>query len=278
MKSPNNTALPFFAYGIFRPGQLAFFQIKDLVLDVSEHAECQGTLLLRDGLPIIDPEGRDRVKGALITFVPGRATEAYGRIAAMEPEKVYRWQESKVEGMPANVLVGRSPQKGSSPCETGVWDGWDDPLFVEALALAEEASSLPPYFDMNFQTLFRLQMAYLLLWSSIERYVSLRYNLGDQVIDKLRQLAGEEAISKGLEEHVENSRDVYRATDPGDKASLKRKDPVKSILYYYQVRSNIAHRGKMAIRDYELLHEALIQLLAIFRGVLKAAKQDAASY
>ena len=106
----------------------------------------------------------------------------------MEPDRHYRWHQAPVEGTPANVLVGRSPEKGSVPCEDGEWNGWDDPLFTAALNVVEETLRSQT-FDWNLKPLFRLQMAYLLLWSSIERYVSLRYHLGDRVTEKVGQLA-----------------------------------------------------------------------------------------
>jgi len=33
MKLPDNTELPFFAYGLFKPGQICFFRIHELVSD-----------------------------------------------------------------------------------------------------------------------------------------------------------------------------------------------------------------------------------------------------
>jgi len=57
MERPADINNPFFAYGIFRPGQLGFFQLKELVSDIIEASQVAGSLLLRDGLPIIDPSG-----------------------------------------------------------------------------------------------------------------------------------------------------------------------------------------------------------------------------
>jgi len=61
-----NVALSFFAYGLFRPGQLAFFQLRDPVVNKIDPAKIPGTLLLRDGLPIIDLTGDGLVTGALL--------------------------------------------------------------------------------------------------------------------------------------------------------------------------------------------------------------------
>ncbi len=277
MEHPPNIDRPFFAYGLFRPGQLGFFQLRDLVSKVTDLARVAGSLRLRDGLPIIDSSGHGLVKGALVTFLPERDVEAYNRISAMEPDKHYRWHEAQVDGKPANVLVGRSPKKGSVPCEEDEWNGWNDPLFTAALDVVEETlkSHKSQEFDPSLRSLFRLQMAYLLLWSSIERYVSLRYHLGNKVTEKVGQLAHESAFAESLRQYVEGCREVYRADRPGQKEVLDPKSPDKAVRYYYQVRSNIVHRGKGVVRDYDLLKNSLTELLPIFRKVLKAAEKDA---
>jgi len=274
LKRPPSIDLPFFAYGLFRPGQLAFFQLRELVNKVTDPAHIAGSLLLRDGLPIIDPHGDGHVSGALITFLPERTSEAYDRISAMEPDKHYRWDTRQVDGKPANVLVGRSPRKGSVPCEEAEWNGWNDPLFTAALDVVEETIK-SQHFDWDLKPLFRLQMAYLLLWTSIERYVSLRYHLGNKVTEKVGQLAHESAFIRNLRQRVKSRRKVHRADRPGDKEVLDPESPEKAVRYYYQVRSNITHRGKGVVRDYELLEASLAELLPIFGEVLKAAEDDA---
>jgi hypothetical protein len=274
MERPPNIDLPFFAYGLFKPGQLAFFQLRELVKNVTDPAHIKGSLLLRDGLPIIDPKGQESVKGALLTFLPGRASEAYDRISAMEPDRHYCWYEAPTGRTSANVLVGRSPRKGSVPCEDAEWNGWDDPLFTVALDVVEETLNSQD-FHSNLKPLFRLQMAYLLLWSSIERYVSLRYHLGDRVAEKVSQLAHEPAFAESLRQYVKGRREVYRADRPDKKEVLDPQSPDKAVRYYYQVRSNITHRGKGVVQDYKLLKDSLAELLSIFRQVLKAAERDA---
>ena len=119
-----NIDRPFFAYGLFRPGQLAFIRLRELVSKVTEPAPVVGSLLLRDGLPIIDPAERGHVRGVLLTFWPERATEAYDYISAMGPERHYCWHDARIDGAVANVLVGQFPTEGSVPCENAEWNGW----------------------------------------------------------------------------------------------------------------------------------------------------------
>jgi hypothetical protein len=274
MKRPANIEQPFFAYGLFRPGQLAFFQLSEFVSKVADPAIIAGSLLLRDGLPILDLAGDGSIRGALFEFRPDQAEDAYDRISAMEPDRHYRWNEIQVLGKSANVLVGRSPRKGSVPCDTDEWNGWEDPLFTAALEVVAETLNSQK-FDWNLKPLFRLQMAYLLLWSSIERYVSLRYYLGDRVMGKILHLASEPAFAEGLLQYVKEPREVYRADQPDQREVLDPRSPEKSLNYYYQVRSNITHRGKGATLDHERVSSSLAELLQIFQMVLRTAESDA---
>ena len=133
MNPPADQKLPFFAYGVFKPGELAFLQIKDMVLSCRSDTTYRGWLLIRDGLPIADLSGNDLIHGDLISFHPGLEEEAYRRIAALEPDTQYRWEVVIGEAGRANILAGRSPKKGSVH-PIGDWTGHDDPLFTAAFA------------------------------------------------------------------------------------------------------------------------------------------------
>jgi hypothetical protein len=85
MNIPNNTKLPFFAYGLFKPGQLCFFRIKDLVKEYSE-AELSGRLKERDGIPLLILDSYSKIKGFLIQFIDENEVNAYKRIIGIEPE------------------------------------------------------------------------------------------------------------------------------------------------------------------------------------------------
>ena len=76
MLLPANAALPFFSYGIFRPGELAHFRIRRFVERASP-ASVRGELRLRDGLLIGCPGGGGRIEGVLLTFSTLTARDAY---------------------------------------------------------------------------------------------------------------------------------------------------------------------------------------------------------
>lgn len=273
---PEDTSLPFFAYGLFRPGQLGYFQLRDLA--TSTPASAHGVLRIRDGVPFLDPTLTGSVVGALIYFPTGGGDTGYRRISAMEPKDLYSWQKITVnDGPTANVLIGRSPEKGN-PLDWPDWDGWRDPLFVEALDLIEKQARIADK-RRGYEALFLRQMAYMLLWSAIERYLSLRYSLGGSIHQKVGMLAADPHFAEALSRHVTELRQIARSDNPGQHARLNVDKPKASAEYYYQVRSNVTHRGKTAPdEDGEILQKALAELLPIFRDVLRAAHDDASGH
>ncbi len=268
MKLPNNTKLSFFAYGLFKPGQLCFFRIKELVKNTTE-AEISGILKERDGIPLLILSKYSKVKGVLLQFKEDQELNAYKRIVEIEPDEVYRWQEVRLaDGIQANALLGKKHDRGSADIEHAEeWDSRSDPFFKDALEEIETVLKSNSDFRWDFKTILRLQMAYSLLWTALERYAGLRYHLGKKSTEKVYQIAEEEAFAKSLRKHVRVPREVYSTTNL-DKYVLDPDDPLKSIKYYYQVRSNAVHRGKAVARDFDILRSSLEELLGIFKDML----------
>lgn len=272
---PQNIKLPFFAYGIFKPDQLAFNIIKDLV-KFCENVEVYGILKDRDGIPIFanNPTNQNNlVLGFLIHFKDGQESDAYKRIAKFEPDNYYYWKNViTTKDVECNILFGRSPDKGTSPFDYGNWDGRNDPYFKEALDEIEsilennKRSDIAPDSPIPF---FHLQMGYMLLWTSIERYASMKYYLGNNVYEKIKLMGNEEIFAKSLNNNVKRKHKIVSAKDLKVKI-LDPTNPQKSLNYYYGIRSNSAHRGKeVAYEDYDIIEHALIELLAIFKDLLE---------
>jgi len=277
MKLPDKfkTELPFFAYGLFKPGQLCFFRIRDLVKE-KRPAEVNGCLKERDGLPLLVLDSYQKIKGFLIRFKDGQEKEAYERIVEIEPDAVYHWKEIDcLDNTRANSLLGKRSDRGSSDLEDiDEWNGRDDPFFREALDEVEAIIKDNSKFThskgdrWDYKTLFRLEMAYSLLWSAIERYTGLKYHLGgEKVTEKVNNIAKESVFINSLKKHVKRKAEIYRADDL-DKCCLDPCDPEKSLKYYYQVRCNAAHRGKAAIKDFDTIKDSLEELLPIFRDLI----------
>ena len=187
---------------------------------------------------------------------------------------MYRWGQVKAnEGVAAYSLLGKRELRGSSHLEDLEWDGRSDPFFKQGLEEVEAILGDNSDFDSEFRSLLRLQMAYTLLWSAIERYAGLKYHLGKRASNKVYQIAEEKCFADSLRRNVEGEREVYSATDLS-RHRLDPNDPERSIRYYYQVRSNTIHRGKAIIRDFDTVKSSLEELLAIFRDVLSEAFKD----
>lgn len=274
--------LPFFAYGIFSPGQIAFFQIKSHVRQVTD-ASATGVLRIRDGVPVLDATAHGKVaNGYRIEFNGADAEFAYQAIQGMEPSTQYRWRKDGE----MNVLVGYKPQRGSRPIATDAdgnpdWSNWRDAAFNDALKVMDESLAAQFVWD-DLRPFSRLQGAYMVLWSSIERYVSLRYGLGrnEQVFQRVKRLAGEAQFETSLRATDPSAtaklRKIFRSDDPGQVVTFDPSGPPeKAIDYLYQVRSNVTHHGKEEPLDWDLLHTATSEVRRIFRAVIDAARKDA---
>jgi hypothetical protein len=126
MNLPDDTSLPFFSYGLFRPGQIGYGRVRPFVRAAEDGWAIRGELLERDGLPIIG-QGEDLIPGWLIQFDPSQSSDAYSEINLVEPDKLYLWKSARVSrgGLEeeANVLFGRKPTRGSVHPEYRVWEG-----------------------------------------------------------------------------------------------------------------------------------------------------------
>lgn len=233
----------------------------------------KGVLRERDGIPLFNSSGgQNKVKGSLIYFQSGSEDAAYKRIVEIEPGRVYRWDKARVNGkIISNVLFGKREERGSTPLEdVEEWDGKDDPFFRHGLNEVKTILENNSSFKWDYAALFRLQMAYTFLWSIIERYAGLRYHLGNNVNQKILEIATEESFVDGLRKYVKSERVVYSASDL-NKYTLDSSNPQNAIKYYYQVRSNAVHRGKAVVDDFDTMKFSLEELLAIFTDVLDSS-------
>lgn len=276
MDLPVDTSLPFFSYGLFMPGQIGFNDIRHLIERFEEHWEIAGTLRRRDGLPLLCDEDGVTV-GAMLTFKPSHESEAYHHIAAVESEKLYRWEQLEAKKLRrsqrVNVLFGRRPEKGSHPHDSCRWDGRSEPLFTDALTLAEEMlcqNRIKGRHPDDVKPLLKLQMAYTLLWSGIERFTAFKYGASLKPHQRLEHFASNVTLAEALKSLVHEERRVCRSDDPKDYETLVRDNPKAALDYYYQVRCNVVHRGKASYDEYDMLLKSLEELLAIFRQVLDA--------
>ena len=79
---PERTDLPYFAYGLFKPGELAYGQIESLLDGGPVEARVPGALYVRDGLPLLKLGVRNPAAGpdGAVVPCPGSGGKASGRI------------------------------------------------------------------------------------------------------------------------------------------------------------------------------------------------------
>ena len=245
-----------------------------------DQARARGTLWLRDGIPLFDPGTDGQVGGWLLWFDPARLSEAWKVACSFEPAKQYRWAvvqaHSGAEGTDADVLAGRRIHAGSAGENVQHWPAARDPVFAEGLdeveRLAEEAApdgSVHPQLDTPelWGSFFRLQAAYLLLWSIIERYTALRFGPGLDPLARIKQLGEDTSFINAVADAGVKPGAVVDSRDPGRHHQLAA-DGTGAAKYFYQVRSNLSHRGKSAFQDAQLVHKAVTELRRAMRILL----------
>lgn len=296
---PTNIELPFFAYGIFRPGQLGFFQISDFV-ERFQQASVKALLVEKDGIPLLISKNLDRdCSGYLLFPKEDQAENFYKTISNMEPADFYRWETIKVNQtntdfgpINANILSSRRDLGGTHTLEKDYWDGREDPLFVlgidevrKALSYCENAekeeicksSGIRIDFPNEYRKLFRYHMAYLLLWTIIERYGTLRYGMSESISKRNEKISQEKAFMQSLKKIIpgKTTSDRVFPSNRDRGYCLNSTDPISSIKYFYAIRSNAAHRGKAIINDSVKLENATKWLLEIFEETIRAAWEEA---
>ena len=267
-----DTELPFFAYGIFKPGQLAYSKIRNHV-DEIEDAKINYQMKHRDGVPIIINDQRNHylTKGFIITFKKGQEEETYLLISKTLLKELYEWKTIEINGKQVNVLFGVNPTKGSDPIEFPEerveFNGKNDPLFDEALKLIKKNLNT----DKNshrIESFFELQMNYMLLWSAIDRFSSLKYNKQRQ-IENLERFARQKEFKECIKKFKDSYHRPVYSTDDLEIHEFNAEDYKETLHYYYTLRCNVVHRGKSTSSDYSMLKQATEELLEIFKNIIE---------
>jgi hypothetical protein len=131
-------------------------------------------------------------------------------------------------------------------------------------------ASAPPE-HVDWPRFFRLQMAYLLLWSAIERFSAFAYGPGLSPKQRINALGKDPRFLSALGKHLSSpSQGVSDSRDPGDRRHLDVARPEKAAASFYRVRSNLSHRGKGAWSDGEIVRQSLIILLAVVKDMVSS--------
>ena len=181
------------------------------------------------------------------------------KICAFEAKHIYFWTKLTFGASTANVLQGKKMDRGRAIIlESSEWTFRKDPVFEFGLQTVEQIAeefagcsfeSAPPE-NFDWPRFFRLQMAYLLLWSAIERFSAFAYGSALDPIAKVKSLGKDPRFLAAFERQVSSSiKEVSDSRNPGQRIRLDTGRPGEASDFYYQVRSNLSHRGKAAWSD-----------------------------
>lgn len=265
---PNNLRLPFFAYGNFKPGQLAYHRIEEYVEGEPSAEIIEHETHYRDGITYIDGKENEifKTRGYLIEFT--NPQDAYDEIGNSISDKLYEWKVIKVNGEDANALIGRKKGCGSFNNRDYIISTYDyrqDSFFNEALSLIEEI--IRKFEEKNINTMedfFTFQMHYMLLWSVIERFCILSYGYF-KIGENMKKFAKERPFKNKLGT-ITRKDDIY----PSDYLIPQSINPRwwGSIFYYYTIRCNVVHKGKsVKSEDRNKLKDSLEELYGLFMAV-----------
>jgi len=271
-----------FVYDAFQPSQPAHHQIESMTATSTDGTVNGFELWARDGLPLLVPADGGYVEGHLLTFT--NAKEAYRIICEYVTEKFYEWATAIVltaDGdRHADVLVakGNRPDDGTERLQEHVhsWSAAQDPVFTHGLPTAWEIAR--PYLDEQkyptddglMRAHFHLQAAHLLTWSAVERLSALMFGPDSGGPTSRVQRFGRLESWPDLvsEANIRSSgRQVFRSDERGEKKTIGSNGE-GAWGYWYQVRSNLSHRGKSTIKDLGIVRDAFNDVHNILRLLL----------
>jgi hypothetical protein len=212
-------------------------------------------------------------------FERARLGEAWSAVCSFEPAEQYKWGVAETQfragKTAANVLEGRRVRERSAGENVQEWSAARDPVFTEGIdevqRLVQEAApdgvAAQPDTPELWSSFFRLQAAYLLLWSIVERYTALRFGPGLDPWARVRQLGKAASFLKAVAAAGAKPGVVVDSRNPGSRHQLAA-DGTGAAEYFYQVRSNLSHRGKSAFKDAQLVYKAVTELHAAMRILL----------
>ena len=302
---PENTELPFFAYGIFKPNQIAYYVIKDLVESTENKSIDNYEQFLRDGLSfIIKTKKPGSLNGYKINFKSDNAFEAYFKISNKEPSNLYKWEV--IENMNTLVAIDKKGFDEDFHEDPDSIIGWNDPYFHIGLEVItqQKFDNKNMNYGVNsnwndkglFAEMIFVQMKFLLAYSMLERlaFLMTSFQSGSNQVSTV--LADNDFVQAAIlklyddlsEEAKIKKREVYsseRTISSKDKVKMgkvtfnfrdriEQEDFKKIIIFYYQLRNNITHRGKSVGRISDDLKIYLSELTSIIKYTLKLGQNS----
>jgi hypothetical protein len=274
LQNPENLNIPFIAYGSFKPSELRFNLIEEYVDDFHEISIC-GLMEEKDGVPIFGLGNNGyfgfTYQAYVLNFKADYSELAYQKICENEPDSYYEWKllDNK------NILIGKPSLKGTNEFLEKSWSFRNDPYFEYGLnacnnIFKNEITQFNSESEKEYFPFFRSSSAYMLLWTIIERFCTLKYgNLPP--IQKLKCLTSDAQINwDKIILNIDRTDKIYRSDKINEVLVLNRDKGAKKIMeYFYGIRSNMVHRGKEVFSDIFRISDSFLELKLIFEEILK---------
>lgn len=289
---PKNLDLPFFAYGFFKPHQIAHSKIKKYCQKHIEEEYVRGHIRHVNGMPVLDLNERSNFKvlGHIIKFKNRDKKRAYKAIGYSKHMNIYKWEVIKINGDPVNTLVSSTPKElvkfysirqnleyivHEEDYRRKIYNyDWRlDPLYYETLSYIDYLMNDMSEYD-DYRKLIKTQMLYTSLWTVLDRFLTFKY--GNTKRGNIKALSREKYFKGILDDVIGkkfNDTKVFSAEDL-DSHKLDIDDPEEAALYYYTLRNNVVHSGKMFSSENAMLFDALKELLEIFGRVLGEVRNE----
>lgn len=277
-----------FVYGTLFPGEIAYFQIADLI-DSSAHPSPSKLLgwglYVRHGFPVAkDIGGNNSVSGALLHVLKGKEAELFRRLDRYEGDTYERYSTTAIDRTTfkeVNCETYGLAQKFKNSRDVTVFEGREDlwrsktdPLLLQGIPIIKvklnelpfSNEKVPAFTSEYWELMIPLQGIYLVLCSMLERLALFRCGDGNGESTKTAMV-----VSLAKDERFAKAFQVARAAGHINSAPLVKRDgreeqqvPSRcdsTLKHWYEVRGNLTHQGKSSVRDLEILRSATEGLL-----------------
>ncbi len=292
---PKNLDLPFFAYGFFKPHQIAFKKIEKYCHKNKPKEFIKGYIKTVNGMPVLfsDKNSDYNVLGHVLKFHNRDKKRAYETIGYSKHMNIYKWEEIEINGNPVNTLVSSTPEQlrnfhshgkdmkyiiNALDEKKGIhnYDWRLDPLYDETISYIRYLMN-QRIIDKNnkYSNLIKTQMLYTSLWTVLDRFLTFKY--GSTQNENVKSLSREDYFKDILSDVLiknNRGRNIVFSAQHLNSYELNANNTEESAFYYYTLRNNVVHSGKVFVSENDMLFSALEDLLEIFERVLKKVRNE----
>jgi gamma-glutamylcyclotransferase (GGCT)/AIG2-like uncharacterized protein YtfP len=267
-----------FVYGSLKPGELGFEQIEKLVSNHRAAELHDFALYVRDGLPVIKkPATGETVSGVLLSINAGMEEAFWRVVTEYEGTTNYKLENSLPvisEGKEflAGAFIGRKMGKGNPEKLYTPWTSKLDPIFSHSFPLLHRdiAGNTLKFTDAEYDPVaYWSQMngllsQYLLLVSILEHLTVVKFggSKKQEPMVRIRKLQESQGFANAFNALIdEKNNPLIKVSDSrAVEDSLSSSNPEQVLLAWYQVRSNLQHRGKASLFDAKLVQKSCVGL------------------